>query len=60
LPIKQGLDLDIHGESINQHPGNISGFTGDWNKHHIDGSVNGGGIPVTADAHSGDINVTFN
>ena len=60
LPIKQGLNLDIRGESINQHPGNISGFSGNWNKHHIDGSVNGGGAPVTADAHSGDINLRFN
>jgi len=60
LPIKQGLDLNIRGENINQHPGNISGFTGDWSKHHIDGSINGGGVPVTADAHSGDINVRFN
>ncbi|MDB4901244.1 MAG: hypothetical protein JWQ63_525 [Mucilaginibacter sp.] len=60
LPLKQGLYLDLSGESINQHPGNISGFSGEWNKHHINGSVNGGGAPVNANASSGDINVKFN
>ncbi|MBB3058886.1 DUF4097 family beta strand repeat-containing protein [Mucilaginibacter gotjawali] len=59
LPVKQGLDLEIRGEGINQHPQNISGFTGNWDKHHINGSVNGGGIPVNAHAE-GYIDVKFN
>ena len=60
LPLKQGLDLNIKGESINEHPGNISGFSGDWKKDSINGSVNGGGIPVTANASSGNVDVRFN
>ena len=60
LPLKQGLDLDLRGGSINQNPSNISGFTGEWNKNHIRGSVNGGGVPVDANASGGDIHVKFN
>jgi hypothetical protein len=58
LPQKAGLDLDIRGESIN--PSKISGFSGEWSKNHINGSVNGGGIPVSAHASGGDINMKFN
>jgi len=58
LPSKQGLDLSLSAESISDHI--ASGFKGEWNKRHVDGSVNGGGIPVNADASSGDINVRFN
>jgi hypothetical protein len=60
LPLKQGLDLNLRAESINQHPSKISGFTGDWSKNRINGSVNGGGIPVDASASSGNLNVKFN
>ena len=60
LPLKQGLDLDITGDRINQHPKTISGFSGAWEKDRIKGSVNGGGIPVRADASSGNVNVSFN
>jgi hypothetical protein len=60
LPLKQGLDLDLRAESVNQHPSNISGFSGEWTKNRVNGSVNGGGIPVSAGASSGDINVKFN
>jgi DUF4097 and DUF4098 domain-containing protein YvlB len=49
LPLKQGLDLNINADRINQHPYNISDFTGDWDKNHIKGTVN-----------SGHINVSFN
>ena len=60
LPLKQGLDLDITGDRINQHPKTISGFSGEWEKDRIKGSVNGGGIPVRADASSGKVSVSFN
>ncbi|MFI5159856.1 MAG: DUF4097 family beta strand repeat-containing protein [Sphingobacteriales bacterium] len=60
LPLKQGLSLNITADRINQHPLNISDFTGDWDKNHIKGTINGGGIPVSADASSGNINVKFN
>ena len=60
LPLKQGLDLDLRGDRVNQHPWKLSDFTGDWSKDHIRGTVNGGGIPVNADASNGNLNVKFN
>ncbi|HWD89121.1 MAG TPA: DUF4097 family beta strand repeat-containing protein [Mucilaginibacter sp.] len=60
LPLKQGLSLNITADRINQHPFNISDFTGDWDKNHIKGTVNGGGAQVDANANSGHIDVRFN
>ncbi|WP_426667130.1 DUF4097 family beta strand repeat-containing protein [Mucilaginibacter sp. McL0603] len=58
LPAKQGLDLNLRGDRVNQHQ--FNGFNGEWNENHVRGTVNGGGVPVTASASSGDINVRFN
>jgi hypothetical protein len=58
LPAKQGLDLDMRGESVNQHQ--FNGFKGDWDKDHVRGTVNGGGATVSANANSGSVNVKFN
>ncbi|MGN6637669.1 MAG: DUF4097 family beta strand repeat-containing protein [Mucilaginibacter sp.] len=58
LPAKQGLDLNLHGESVNQHQ--FNSFNGDWDKDHVHGTVNGGGAPVDANASSGSVNVRFN
>lgn len=60
LPLKQGLDLNLRGESINQHPRSISNFSGQWEKNRVNGSVNGGGASVTASASSGNVDVRFN
>ncbi|HVW15145.1 MAG TPA: DUF4097 family beta strand repeat-containing protein [Mucilaginibacter sp.] len=57
LPAKQGLDLDLYGESVSQHA--FTGFKGTFDERHVKGSVNGGGAEVDAHA-SGNINVTFN
>jgi DUF4097 and DUF4098 domain-containing protein YvlB len=57
LPAKQGLDLDLSGERVDQHE--FNGFKGDFDKHHVRGSINGGGALVEAHASSGDVNVTF-
>lgn len=55
IPAKQGLDLDLSGESIS---GNVlTNFTGSTDKRHITGTVNGGGIPFEAHASSGDVYV---
>jgi hypothetical protein len=58
LPAKQGLDLNLHGDAVNQHQ--FNGFNGEWDKDHVRGTVNGGGAPVSATASSGNINVKFN
>lgn len=60
LPLKQGLDLNMRAERINQHPSEISNFTGEWKKDRISGTVNGGGASVDANANSGNINIKFN
>lgn len=59
LPSKQGYNLDLRGEGVNQRPSAIS-FTGEWERNRVNGSVNGGGIPVDARASSGNVNVKFN
>jgi hypothetical protein len=58
LPSKQGLDLDMRADGINQTK--VSSFSGKWDNEHIKGSVNGGGIPVSAYASSGNLSVKFN
>jgi DUF4097 and DUF4098 domain-containing protein YvlB len=58
LPAKKGLNLSLSAENISdQIAGN---FQGQWDKRHVDGSVNGGGIPVNANASSGGIYLKFN
>jgi hypothetical protein len=58
LPLKEGLDLDLHGDHVNQH--HFEGFHGEWSDDHVKGSVNGGGAGVSANASSGSVNVKFN
>lgn len=58
LPLKQGMNLSFSAEKIN-NPTIISGFSGEWDKTHVKGSVNGGGVPVNVDA-SGHLEVSFN
>lgn len=48
LPSQQGFDLNLTADRISDHI--VSGFKGDWDERHVNGSVNGGGIPV--EAHS--------
>jgi len=58
LPSKQGLDLNLSANRIN-NPVSITGFSGEWKKDHVRGSINGGGSPVRVDA-SGHLDVSFN
>ncbi|MFI5139055.1 MAG: DUF4097 family beta strand repeat-containing protein [Sphingobacteriales bacterium] len=58
LPSNKGFDLNLKAESIDDKI--ADGFKGEWTKRHVDGSVNGGGIPVNAQASSGNIHVRFN
>ena len=58
LPAKQGYDLNLSADKINP-PTYVSNFTGEWNKDRVNGSLNGGGIPVKVDA-SGRLDLSFN
>ena len=53
LPAGKGMDLTLDADGIETH--NIGSFNGSQSKDHMDGSVNGGGIPVRLDASSGHI-----
>ncbi|MCR8556869.1 DUF4097 domain-containing protein [Mucilaginibacter sp. BJC16-A38] len=57
LPSNQGLDLNFSASKIKSS--NLGKFSGEWEKDHVKGSVNGGGIPVKVDA-SDNLNVSFN
>jgi DUF4097 and DUF4098 domain-containing protein YvlB len=56
LPAKQGVDLDLSAERISDNI--TSGFTGSWDKRKVNGSINGGGVPVEAHAN-GSIDISF-
>jgi hypothetical protein len=60
LPAKQGFDLNLSGQGISQRPSSAGSFNGEWEKRHVNGTVNGGGTSVEVHASSGDINVKFN
>lgn len=57
IPSGQGADLNLSGNRVDANLG--SNFNGSKDKDHINGKLNGGGIPinVSADSH---INLTMN
>ena len=57
LPKNSGVDLKMNASKISTQ--NFTNFIGKNNTNEIDGTVNGGGIPVTIDAGSGKINLVF-
>jgi hypothetical protein len=57
LPSKQGLDLNLSANRINKPE--MGNFSGEWEKDHVKGSLNGGGVPVHVDA-SGHLDISFN
>ena len=57
LPQGQGMDLRISGERV--HSTALNNFKGTFDEHHIDGTLNGGGIPVRVDGNSGEVHLTF-
>lgn len=52
---KLGLNLDLSGQSISDN--SLSNFSGSWDKRHVTGTVNGGGVPIEAHASSGNVDV---
>jgi hypothetical protein len=58
LPSKPGMNLDFNANRIN-HPDNLN-FNGEWDKDHVRGALNGGGVPVAVYAGSSHLDVTFN
>jgi len=57
LPAHKGLDLDLRGNSVNAVVG--ANFQGTKEKDHVEGKLNGGGVPVTLNASSGRVNLVM-
>jgi hypothetical protein len=55
VPKGKGLDLDIHGDRIKTE--GLSNFSGSLEKQSVNGTINGGGIPI--DIHAGSGGVTL-
>ena len=57
LPKNSGVDLKLNASKISTQ--NLENFSGTNKTDEINGTVNGGGIPVTVDAGSGKIDLFF-
>lgn len=57
LPKNTGMDLKLSAMKISTE--NLENFSGNNSKDEINGTVNGGGIPVTVQSNGGKINVSF-
>jgi len=57
IPDNVGITIAMNGDQVNFDQHN---FNGKSNKKHVDGTINGGGIPVTIDANGGNANLTWN
>ncbi len=58
LPKGKGYNLKLYGEKMDRSF-SLSNFSGTVNENKIEGTINGGGIPVTVNARSGRINLSF-
>jgi hypothetical protein len=58
LPKNQGLDLDLKANKIKVS--SLNNFNGTTDENSINGTLNGGGVPVKVKASSGRININFN
>jgi DUF4097 and DUF4098 domain-containing protein YvlB len=57
LPQGKGLNLKLYADRIKTTT--LTNFTGQLDETHINGTLNGGGIPVTVDGGSGSIHLTL-
>jgi len=57
IPKGKGLDLDIHGDGIKTE--GLSNFSGSKEKQSMNGTINGGGIPVDIHAGSGGVTLSL-
>lgn len=57
VPNGVGMNLKLRADKIKVSP--MNNFSGDTDEHHIEGTLNGGGVPVTIDGGSGRIHLTL-
>ena len=58
LPKNAGVDLKLSASKISTP--NLQNFSGSGTNEEMNGTINGGGVPVTVHAGSGKINLEFN
>ncbi|MFP4290703.1 MAG: DUF4097 family beta strand repeat-containing protein [Cyclobacteriaceae bacterium] len=56
IPKNQGLDLDLSGNRVNTR---LENFSGESEKNHIEGSMNGGGVAVTMKTSGGSVTLDY-
>lgn len=56
VPGGQGMDLDLSGNRVNTR---LENFTGESEKNSINGSINGGGIPVYMHTSGGSVTLDY-
>ena len=56
IPNGQGMDLDLSGDKVNTK---LENFSGESEKNSINGSVNGGGIPVSMHTSGGSVTLDY-
>ncbi|HMH22103.1 MAG TPA: DUF4097 family beta strand repeat-containing protein [Puia sp.] len=57
LPQNKGIDLRVRGSKVKAN--SLSNFKGETDEEHIDGAMNGGGVPVKVDAGGGRVRLNF-
>ena len=57
LPANKGIDLKLTGDKVKVSA--LANFSGDIEDDHVEGKLNGGGIPVTVKGNSGRVTLTL-
>lgn len=57
LPHGKGMDLQLYGEEVKAS--SLDNFKGQLDGKHIDGAINGGGLPIKVENSGGRINLSF-
>jgi DUF4097 and DUF4098 domain-containing protein YvlB len=57
VPANKGLDLKLYGSKIKTD--DLKNFSGSTHEDEMVGQLNGGGVPISVDAGSGKINLSF-
>ncbi len=58
IPKDKGYDLKLYGDKMDRNF-SLNNFSGTVKENRIEGTMNGGGIPITVDAGGGKINLSF-
>lgn len=57
IPANKGIDLNLKGDKVKVTT--LANFSGDIEDDHIEGKLNGGGIPITVRGSSGRVTLTL-